>query len=300
MKIYYTDQFQVPLPAGHRFPISKYTLLKKRVMQMAEGPQAGRIELQAAGAATEAQLCLAHTPEYIHKVFEGRLSEKELRRTGFPWSPGLVQRSQHSVGATIEACRDALEAGLSANLGGGTHHAYPEHGEGYCVFNDVAVAVRLLQKEGRIRRALLVDCDAHQGNGNAAIFAGDQSVFTFDLYGAKNFPFHKENPSLGVPLADGTGDHEYLETLEEGLWRAVCLAHPDLVVYLAGADPFQGDRLGRLSLSKAGLAERDYLVLNTLKSQGFPVAVVMAGGYGYHIEETAEIQATTIEIALTI
>jgi acetoin utilization deacetylase AcuC-like enzyme len=295
MKLFYSDHFTLPLPEGHRFPMEKYARLRQRV---AAAGWASQVELCAAEPASEVQLSLAHDLEYVRRVFNGELSEKEIRRMGFPWSPGLVERSRRSVGATLSACRSALEEGISANLAGGTHHAYPGHGEGYCVFNDVAVAARVMQAEGRARRVVILDCDVHQGNGTAAIFSGDSSVFTFSIHGEKNFPFHKEPSDLDIALPDGTGDEAYLEALEWGLEKSLSNAQANLAIYLAGADPFSGDRLGRMALSKPGLAERDRRVLERCLQAGLPVAVTMSGGYARNIEDIVDIHTTTLHIAM--
>jgi len=220
-----------------------------------------------------------------------------MRRVGFPWSPGLVERSCRSVGGTIAAGRAALQDGVAVTLAGGTHHAFGDRGEGYCVFNDVAVAVRALQASAGVRCAAVIDCDVHQGNGTATIFRDDPSVLTVDLYGAGNYPFEKVPADRDVPLADGTRDDEYLGRLDETLRRIPLPKGVDVVFYLAGADPFEGDRLGRLALSKAGLAERDRRVLAYCRSHGLPVAVTMAGGYATNIADTVDIQATTVALA---
>jgi acetoin utilization deacetylase AcuC-like enzyme len=220
-----------------------------------------------------------------------------VRRIGLPWSPELVERSRRSVGGSIEACRAALGDGIGVSLSGGTHHAFPDHGEGFCVFNDCAVAARAMQAEGRARRIVIIDCDVHQGNGTAAIFAGDSSVFTFSIHGAKNFPLHKERSDLDLELPDGTADGDYLDALEIGVERALAMACADLAIYLAGADPYIGDTLGRLALTKAGLAARDRLVFDHCRRAGLPVAAVMAGGYAKDILDTAEIQFETVRIA---
>lgn len=295
MKIFYADHFVLPLPEGHRFPMEKYSRLRERVSE------AGLVQpecLQTAEAASEEQLLRVHTPEYLDKVFHGKLSEKEIRRMGFPWSPELVERSRRSVGGTIAACRAALAGGMGANLAGGTHHAYPDHGEGFCVFNDVAVAVRTVQAEGRIRRAVILDCDVHQGNGTAAIFAGDETVFTFSIHGSKNFPFRKERSDLDLALEDGAGDEVFLKALENGLQISLDRARADLAVYLSGADPYAGDRLGRLSLTKEGLAARDRMVYAACREAGLPVATVMGGGYAREIEDTVDIHFRTIQTAV--
>lgn len=293
MKIYYSDHLLVPLPDGHRFPMPKYALLHQQV-RAASWPS---VELLPADPASDDQLHLVHQPEYISKVITGGLSDKELRRIGFPWSPELVVRSRYSVGGTICTGRAALQDGYAANLAGGTHHAYPDHGEGYCVFNDVAVAARVLQSEQRVRRVVIVDLDVHQGNGTAAIFAGDPSVFTFSVHGAKNFPFHKEQSDLDIALPDGSDDSAFLEAVRSGLPRAIQQAQAGLAIYIAGADPFVGDRLGRLAMTKDGLAQRDQLVFELCRARGLPLAVVMGGGYARDINDVVEIHLQTLRLA---
>jgi acetoin utilization deacetylase AcuC-like enzyme len=294
MKVYYSDHFTLPLPEGHRFPIEKYALLRKRVM--ADGIITNGNAIVPPQATLD-QLRLAHNPEYVQRVINGELSEKEVRRIGFPWSLGLVQRSRRSVGGTIAACRTALQEGVSANLAGGTHHAFPDHGEGYCVFNDCAVAARAMQAENRVRRVVILDCDVHQGNGTAAIFAQDPSVFTFSIHGAKNFPFHKEPSDLDIALPDGCGDDQYLDSLRQGLEQSLARAGAGLAIYLAGADPYEGDRLGRLALSKPGLVKRDRLVFSLCGEVGIPVAVTMSGGYADCVDDSVDIHYQTIKIA---
>jgi acetoin utilization deacetylase AcuC-like enzyme len=291
MKLYYHDHFVLPLPDGHRFPMEKYARLRER---LANDVQIAPIEFLVPEQATLDELCLAHDPFYVQRFLEGKMSEKEMRRIGFPWTPQLVERARRSVGGTIAACRAALQEGGSANLAGGTHHAYAEHGEGYCVFNDSAVAARAMQVEGLARRVAILDCDVHQGNGTAAILAKDPSVFTFSIHGEKNFPFHKELSDFDIALPDGTGDDLYLARLEEGVRQTLEQARADLVIYLAGADPYAGDRLGRLALSKKGLLERDTLVMRQCQKRGLPVAVAMAGGYARQVEDTVDIHFQTI------
>jgi acetoin utilization deacetylase AcuC-like enzyme len=296
MKIFYTDHYVLPLPNEHRFPMSKYRLLRERVQQEL-APPGVLIEPEAA---TDAQILRCHHADYLERVKNGLLTEKEMRRIGFPWTPGMVERSRRSSGATIAACRAVLEGdAVAVNLAGGTHHAYPDHGEGYCVFNDSAIAARAMQDEGRARCVVILDCDVHQGNGTAAIFVDDATVFTFSIHGAKNFPFHKEQSDLDIALDDGVEDDIYLDALERGLREAIARSHADLAIYLAGADPFSGDRLGRMKVSKAGLAERDRLVFEHCRREGLPVAVSMAGGYASNVNDIVDIHFQTVKIALS-
>jgi acetoin utilization deacetylase AcuC-like enzyme len=321
---FHSDLFVLPLPPGHPFPMAKYRRLREVVQATLPG-----IRLTPAPAASEGELALAHEPGWIEAVFNGSTSAAQQREIGFPWSPQMVQRARCSVGATIAAARTALfggdgqavpprpaAQGVAANLAGGTHHAYAHKGSGYCVFNDVAVAARLMQAEwhrhardARARggpapgllRVLVIDLDVHQGNGTAAIFRGDDSVFTLSLHGARNFPFRKEAGSLDVELPDGTADEAYLAALDDALERAFALhgnAPPGLAFYLAGADPHENDRLGRLKLTAAGLAERDRRVFAALRQRRIPVAVSMAGGYGREMEQTVALQRQTLALAL--
>ncbi|MBE2200081.1 MAG: histone deacetylase [Anaerolinea sp.] len=295
MKIFYYDHHDFPLPASHRFPLQKYRLLRERVQ--AEG-LAPPDRLLPAPAATELQLQRAHTAVYLHRLEHGLLTEAEVRRIGLPWSPELVQRVKYTAGATIAAARTALREGVGVSLGGGTHHAASGHGEGFCLYNDVAVAARAMQAEGRIRRAVVIDCDVHQGNGTAEISSGDPTIYTFSIHGEKNFPFRKIPGDLDVGLPDGTEDETYLAALRPNLERALAEAGADMAFYLAGADPHVNDRLGRLALTKAGLAARDRLVMTAVREAGLPVAVVMAGGYGRDIDETVDLYLQTVTIAV--
>lgn len=291
MKAYYTDQFVLPLPEGHRFPMAKYALLRARVA----AAQLGTLEVPP--PVTDLELQRVHTPDYVERVSAGILDPAAQRAIGFPWSPEMVERARRSAGATLAAARQALADGVAVSLAGGTHHGLPDHGEGFCVFNDAAVAVRALQAEALARRVLIVDCDVHQGNGTAAIFAGDASVFTLDLFAEKNYPFRKDPADLAVPLPDGAGDAEYLDRLADALPRAIAAARPDLAIYVSGADPHSGDRLGRLGLTKEGLEERDRTVLGMLFHEGVPVAVTMAGGYGRDLNDTVDIHFATVQEA---
>ena len=294
MLTYYSDQFPIPLPPDHRFPIDKYRLLREMVIAEQIVPVD---DLLVPEPATQEQICLAHDPTYVKKVFEGALNKREIRRIGFPWSPQLVVRSQRSVGGTIAACRSALKAGVAANLAGGTHHAHRDFGSGYCLLNDCAVAIKVIQRERLAERVLVIDCDVHQGDGTAAIFASDPSVFTFSIHGARNFPFHKVPSNLDVELDDGTEDEAYLQALEAGINQAFDAFSSDLVIYLAGADPYRDDRLGRLALTKQGLAARDEWVFSTCQQAGLPVAIVMSGGYARDIVDTAAIHKETVRLA---
>jgi len=298
MKLFYAATHVQTLPDGHRFPMGKYELLRQRLA--AEMPQLG---LHLADAATEGELALVHTPLYIESVFQGTLPPAAQREIGFPWSEGMVERARRSVGATIMAARTALKEGVAANLAGGTHHAYAHKGGGFCVFNDVAVAARLMQAEWsrQQRRPLQVavmDLDVHQGNGTAHIFRDDPTVFTLSLHGAKNFPFRKEASDIDVELPDGCSDAPYLDALQKALRQLEDRCAPDLLFYLAGADPHEGDRLGRLQLSFEGLRQRDQAVLRWAKERRIPLAMAMAGGYGKQIEDTVQVQMNTFAQAL--
>ena len=294
MKAFYSDHFVLPLPEGHRFPMSKYSLLRERV---AASSICGPGEMVVPEAVTDAQILRAHDPDYLDRVVSGTLTDKEVRRIGFPWSGRMVERSRRASGGTVGACLAALEDGLAANLAGGTHHAFADRGEGYCVFNDSAIAARAMQDAGLVGRVVVIDTDVHQGNGTASILRDDPTVFTFSVHGEKNFPFHKEQSDLDVALPDGAGDDEYLQALEDGLDRALDASEADLAIYLAGADPFAGDRLGRLSVTKEGLAERDRVVLEACRERGLPVAVTMAGGYADNVPDTVDVHFQSIEHA---
>ncbi len=311
MLAYHSDAFVLPLPPGHSFPMSKYRLLREAAEAMLP-----RVRVREALPASDGELALAHEPAWIAAVADGTLSAAAQREIGFPWSERMVERSRRSVGATIMAARAALlggdgtgEArgeGVAANLAGGTHHAYAHKGSGYCVFNDVAVAARLMQAEWhrrhrRLLRVLVIDLDVHQGNGTAAIFRDDPTVFTLSMHGAKNFPFRKEASDLDVELPDGCADDDYLHALDRALaavWAHHADTPPGLAFYLAGADPHENDRLGRLKLTAGGLAERDRRVLAALRRRRIPVALSMAGGYGRDLATTVAIQHRTLAEAL--
>lgn len=290
MKAFYADHFVLPLPEDHRFPMRKYSMLRERV---ADSEVCGPGEMRVPEAVTDEEILRAHTHDYLTRQKNGEMTRKEMRRIGFPWSQKMVERCRRTCGGTLEACRAALSEGFAANLAGGTHHAFAHRGEGYCVFNDSAIAVRAVQAEGLAERIVVVDTDVHQGNGTASILSGDPSVFTFSIHGAKNFPFHKEQSDLDVELPDDADDGEYLAALENGLERALD-AEFDLAVYLAGADAFEGDGLGRLSVSKEGMAERDRVVLESLRERGLPVVITMGGGYCKEITHTVDIHFASI------
>ncbi len=263
--------------------MQKYSMVREAVL--ATVPQ---IAFHEAPFTSDGVLALAHHPSYIERVSRGELTPPEQKAIGFPWSSQMVERSRRSAGATIAACRAALECGVAANLAGGTHHAYSDHGEGFCVFNDAAIAARLMQAERRVRKVAIVDLDVHQGNGTAAILAQDDSIFTLSLHAENNYPFKKERSDLDVALADGVGDADYLSALHAALDGMFARFSPELLIYLAGADPHEGDRLGRLKLTLDGLAARD---------RDIPVALAMAGGYGKNIQDTVAVHVQTIAIA---
>jgi acetoin utilization deacetylase AcuC-like enzyme len=294
VKAFYSDHFVLPLPEGHKFPMAKYSRLRERIL--AEGIVSPE-DLHEAPAAAWEDLRLVHTPAYVDAVANGTIDPLIQRRIGFPWSPQMVERSRRSVGATIAAARAALDDGAAANLAGGTHHAFADRGEGFCVFNDVAVGIRVLQRDDHAHRIAVVDLDVHQGNGTAAIFAGDPSVFTFSMHGDKNFPFKKESSDLDVALPDGTTDHEYLSLLQTRLGEVLNRHQPDFVFYLAGADPYEGDRLGRLKLTIDGLRRRDEMVLEACTRASLPVAISMSGGYANDVDAIVTIHTNTIRAA---
>ncbi|MGD2027899.1 MAG: histone deacetylase [Anaerolineales bacterium] len=294
-EFFYHDHFEFYLPEGHSFPIHKYSLLRQRLV---ESGVATPSQIKPGPAATTEQLALAHTMDYIDRVDRGGLTEREIRRTGFPWSPELAVRSRYSVGSTIAACRSALRAGLGFNLGGGTHHACADHGQGYCVYNDVAVAAMVMRQEGLADRVLIVDCDVHQGNGTASILKDEPNIFTFSIHGEKNFPFRKEDSDLDIGLEDDTGDEVYLQILADALEYILARFTPDLILYIAGADPYREDRLGRFALSKGGLRERDELVFSQFLPQGVPLAAVSGGGYAKDVNDIVDIHFATLEAGI--
>ncbi len=273
-------------------------MLRERLMVPGQFPDEA---FQIPPAATFAELTRAHAPDYVLRVERGELTAQEMKLIGFPWSPEMVERSKRSSGATVAACRAAFDDGVAVNLAGGTHHAFYDRGEGFCVFNDAAVAARAMQAEGLAKSVVVIDCDVHQGNGTAAIASGDESLFTFSIHGARNYPFRREYPSdLDIDLPDGTTDEAYLAALQGALAQIDAVFAPDLVIYLAGADPYADDRLGRLKLSMSGLAARDAMVFGWCAMRNLPVAVAMAGGYARQIEDTVTIHANTVITAQRI
>lgn len=288
-----TDHFSLPLPDGHRFPMAKYRLLRERIIN------AGLpVQLCQPPAATDAQLTHVHTPDYIQRVAEGRLSDVEIRRIGFPWSPEMVERSRRSSGATVAAASQALEDGVACNLAGGTHHAGPDRGQGYCVFNDAAVAIAELLVTGRIGTAAVIDTDVHQGNGTAEIFANNNQVFTLSIHGERNFPARKCASDIDIALPPGTSDDVYLAELTAGLDKLFAACQPQIAVFTSGADPYVNDTLGSLALSKTGLRTRDQLVFETCQRLNVPVALTMAGGYSNDVDDIVDIHFATVCEAL--
>lgn len=296
LNAYYSDHFVLPLPESHRFPMQKYAKLRQRVA--AELPE---VALAEPPAATDGQLALAHDPEYVGRVATGRLAAAEIRAIGFPWSEAMVERSRRSSGATIAACRAAWREGVAVNLAGGTHHAARARGAGYCIFNDTAVAARVMQADAaasrRRLRVAVVDLDVHQGDGTAQILDGDDSVFTLSLHGETNFPFRKQTSDLDIGLPDGTRDAEYLAALDRALDELARRFSPQLIVYLAGADAHENDRLGKLALTAEGMRARDERVFGFAQRLRAPIAVTMAGGYGRDIDLTVELHLQTVRVA---
>jgi acetoin utilization deacetylase AcuC-like enzyme len=294
LKIFYTDSFAIPLPQDHSFPIGKYALLRKRIENSSLFSDQ---DLCIPRAATDTEICRSHDRDYLQRFQQGQVTAREIRRIGLPWSAELVERARRSAGATVEACFAALDDGIAVHLGGGTHHAFRNQGQAYCIFNDSAIAVRALQAETPIERVMILDCDVHQGNGTAALLQKDPHVFTFSIHGKNNFPFRKEKSDLDIALDDEADDRVYLDALAKGVRASLKQARADAVIYLAGADPFADDRFGRLNISKDGLAERDRLVFQYCRDAGLPVAVTMAGGYAPNIEDTVDIHFQTVCIA---
>jgi acetoin utilization deacetylase AcuC-like enzyme len=296
VKIYYTDQFSIPLPENHSFPQDKYALLRERVAARL----GDRIDLQVPEPVSDEAILRAHSAEYLRRFVKGDFTRQEIRRVGLPWSQQLVKRTRYSVGATVAACRAACTDGVAVNLGGGTHHAFLDRGQGFCWLNDSVIAARAMQAEGRAARILIVDCDVHQGDGVAALVEADPTIFAFSIHGRNNFPYRKERSDLDVELEDDADDQAYLTALQAGLQASMDAFEADLAIYLAGADPYHQDRYGRLGVTKQGLALRDRLVVDHLKRAGLPAAVTMAGGYAPAIQDVVDIHVQTIETVLEL
>ena len=295
-RIYYSPYYYADIGEGHVFPIRKFELVRDKLLEeMTLDPE----EILEPEPAAVEDLHLVHTEDYIYRLQNGELTAKEVRKLGLPWSRSLVRRSLHAISGTINAARHCLTSGIASNLAGGTHHAYPDRGEGFCVLNDVAVAIRVLQRDGLAGRFLIVDLDVHQGDGTAFIFRDSPDVFTFSMHGAKNYPLFKQTSSLDIELPDKTGDDEYLATLDQALER-VRIHDPDVIFYLAGADPYEKDKLGRLGVSIDGLRRRDEMVLRYAKEMGVPIVTTMSGGYAADIDDTVEIHCNTIRAVKTV
>ena len=292
MHCYHSTSFKLPLPPEHRFPMEKYTVLYQKVCE-----EFGGDSVFTAPAATFEELCCAHQIDYVERVSKGKLPKSELRRIGFPWSPEMIERSRRSTGATLAAANIALKEGRGANLAGGTHHAARARGGGYCVFNDSAVSLKVLEQRSLIKRGLVIDLDVHQGDGTADILSSDPAHFCFSMHGARNYPFNKEKSDLDIALDDDTQDEEYLDRLSRAIPFIFERAKPDIVIYLAGADPFELDQLGRLSLSKLGLAARDAMVVEACDRYGIPLVLSMGGGYAKNISDIVSIHFNTLLIA---
>jgi acetoin utilization deacetylase AcuC-like enzyme len=295
MRIYYSDRYTIPLEPTHPFPMSKYRLTRDRLL--ADGT-ISHWHLTEPAMAKDEDILLVHEPSYWLRCVRGQLARQEIRRIGFPWSEALVRRSRAAVQGTILAARSALLDGIASNLAGGTHHAYPDHGEGYCVLNDIAIAIRVLQRDRLVRRVAVIDCDVHQGNGTAAIFYRDPDVFTFSMHGEKNFPARKEQSTLDLHLPNGVGDEEYLTILERHLSQILDGFRPEMVFYQAGVDPYERDQLGKLKLTIDGLRRRDQFVLESCRQRRLPVVTTMGGGYANPIGATVEAHCNTVRVAI--
>ena len=290
MRAFAHDVYTYPLPEGHRFPLDKYRMVRE------EAERLGALDVHDADAAQWDDLRRTHSDDWVERVRRGGLERREQLALGLPWSAELVERARRATGATVLAARAALADGIAANLGGGTHHAFADVGRGFCVFNDVVTAVRVLRSEGRVGRVLVVDVDVHQGDGTHALLAGDAASFTLSVNGFRNYPFRRVPGDVDVDLPDGTGDDAYLEALERALPDALRRARPELCFVLAGADPFEGDRLGRLALTKEGLGERDTLIRDTVTAAGVPICLTLAGGYAEDIRDTVDINVNTLRV----
>lgn len=297
IRLVYSKDYAVDI-GQHVFPTSKYKLIKDQIMK--DPSLSNRVDFVPPKKAREEDILLAHDKTYMHKLKSGTLSREEMLRTELPYSKQLVDASMLCCGGTILATQIALKNALGIHIGGGFHHAFPDHGEGFCVLNDIAVAVKRLIKYGSLARVLIVDCDLHQGNGTAAIFAKDKSVFTFSIHQENNYPFMKPRSSLDVGLEDGAGDSEYIDALEKNIPEIIKEFNPGFIMYVAGADPYKEDQLGGLKLTKDGLKRRDEFVFEQVKAASIPVAVVLAGGYAFHESDTVDIHCNTIKSGLDL
>ncbi len=292
-----SDRHVIDLPPHHTFPIQKYRLLREQLL--AEGTLRPD-ELLEPSLISPIDVRRVHTEEYWRQLTGGTLPEKAIRRLGLPWSEALLRRSQASAQGTLTAARIALSHRVAMNLAGGTHHAFADHGEGYCVLNDIAIAIRCLQHDRWMQRMAIIDCDVHQGNGTAAIFAEEPDVFTFSIHGASNYPLVKVPGSLDIGVPDGTGDEDFLRALRPAVDRIMNEFRPGLIFYLAGADPHERDRLGKLRLTHEGLRRRDELVLQACREAAVPVAITLGGGYGKDVQDTVEAHCNTVRAACMI
>jgi acetoin utilization deacetylase AcuC-like enzyme len=293
LSLFYCDQYHFPLPPGHKFPLAKYRMLRDELSDD------GRFRLQPASLADYDAVLRVHGTDYVRGFLDGSLDPLVMRRIGFPWSRELVDRTLASVGSTLLAMRTALKFGFGGTLAGGTHHAYKNEGSGFCVFNDLAIAIAAARAEANVERAAIIDLDVHQGDGTASLLGGDAGIFTLSLHGERNFPFRKQRSTLDVPLPDGTGDEEYLLALQNAL-RRVWDFGPQLVLFQSGVDGLATDRLGRLALTRAGLARRDALVIGETCKAGLPLVITLGGGYSDPIEDTVAAHAQTFRTAAKI
>jgi len=296
MKFYYSDKYLIDIGA-HVFPTEKYKFIKERLIKEGIAKDKDFIEPKKA---SDEDVLLVHTKGWIDKLKKGKLSIFDVFKLELPYSKELVEGSWICAQGTINACSDALESGVGIHIGGGFHHAYPNHGEGFCVLNDIAIGIRKMQKEGKIKKAMVIDCDLHQGNGTAKIFEKDKNVFTFSIHQQYNYPMPKEKSDLDIGLEDGVGDEEYLDHLKKHVPKIIRDFKPELFIYLAGADPYKEDQLGGLALTIEGLKKRDELVIGEARKNKIPVVIVFGGGYAYNVEDTVTIHVNTIKTALEI
>ncbi|MDB4161105.1 histone deacetylase [Bacteroidia bacterium] len=297
LKIAYSPIYKYDLPAGHRFPMDKYELLPQQLLHEGTITEDNFFHPEPI---TDEQILLTHTPAYVHKLNNNLLNRKEQRAIGFPVRPELISRGKHIANGTLQCASYAMQYGVAMNIAGGTHHAYADRGEGFCIFNDFAITANVLLTEGRVKQILIVDLDVHQGNGNAKIFENDPRVFTFSMHGAKNYPLRKEKSDLDIGVNDGIKDADYLALLKAHLPRLINQVKPDLMLYLAGVDIINTDKLGRLGVTRAGCMERDHFVFEQAMAKSIPVAVSMGGGYSVQIKDIIEAHANTFRVAQSL